>query len=316
MLHTLPTEILDQILINLDIPSLQETKYLYNKDIQIHSRWLLESTESSTLDDAIKHLNLKNIMWLFNQGIKLNPYIESGAIKHVLKECDYEIVEYLIQKKVRFLVHQCFSVFYNRDHKKVCKIMKLLLDNKVNVFSEISYCEATARNNLDAIKLLYDFNIKISDYAIALAARNNNFEIVKWLIQHDARLSDSAICEAAGHGHLEMVKFLQTQGLRVTKYALMNAIHSRNLQIIKYIKDSLGSRDFIDLEDLDFILTQSDPKILTWVIENYDISFIVSQDSSKAKKIKRKLLRRGIKFCRTDVGENILIRKFKKRRIN
>lgn len=283
MLHTLPIEILDEIFIYLDHNSIIQTKLLVKT--QIHSEWILKLTENNNYELAIRKGNVENVKWL-NKYCK-DVKITDKCISYALRQGNYDILKYLVDININFSNYLSHDIFNISNNEMTCKILKLFLETKKILFSGFNYNDAAHNNNLEAMKLLHSYKIKMSCYVVVIAARNNNFKCVNWLIENGGEVNDMCIIESASHGHFEMVKFFHYKhGLRLSKHTFFKAIDSGNIQLISFIKEILGETLVIIPYDLKMILVWNNDKVLEWIMENFNVYDILSDDTPGIIKIR------------------------------
>lgn len=222
---------------------------------------------------------------------------ESGIISKCIKDKNYKIFKYLIDKQTNNSVY-CFN------YDLIC--IKYVNENKkidINHNDDTLLRNAAFHGNYDVVKYLIDNGANVhvnNEYALRTSTIHGYYKIVKLLIDNNAVTNDTEyfITSSCKFNRINILKYFIKLG--ITDYlneGLQKAIQFNNLTIIKYL-----IKYGIKLELGHIISTLSYTNIITfkyimnsYINDNYDVMNYLNN-----------LLETSVIYCHYDKIEYLL----------
>ncbi|WP_339051997.1 ankyrin repeat domain-containing protein [Candidatus Lariskella endosymbiont of Epinotia ramella] len=175
------------------------------------------SSNTTSLDIAVKQKNMENMNALLANGVKVSEY----AVNIAVSQNDSETVALLLKHDVNI----DRDVMESAVRANNITILKLLLKNGGNVDTGLVEI-ALIKNHKKALKLLLKHCDKVDKDIVRTIVRHNGYKELESLIKKEEKISEYAAKYALAYRNIKILKLLIENGWKITEGSMHNVIHS------------------------------------------------------------------------------------------
>lgn len=196
---------------------------------------------------SLKYFNknyelMSNVSKWIHLELNRYNYTDFKFIK-TLNRRDLEFSEVLVKFNKNKNVIASFNYSEVTDYD--CDMIKLFLDNEINVDKDELMKNMAYNGRFKIVQLLIDNKVNIhNNYLLTYACLYNQYDLVKFLLENGVDIhmnNDEALILASQNYHTDMVKLLIDNGANVcanNNAALISACNNANYDVVKLLLEN------------------------------------------------------------------------------